>query len=58
MLAVGTTRFNFAVALAMAALNFTDPDARTMILVMAPAGLLLQMFVAGEPWKRAEAPLG
>ncbi len=56
VLAVGTAQRNLSAALAIAALNFTDPDVMVMILVVALVGLVLLMFVGGEIGKRAEAP--
>ncbi len=56
VLAVGTAQRNLSAALAIAALNFTDPDVMAMILVVGLIGLVLLMFVGGELGKRAEAP--
>lgn len=53
VLAVGTAQRNLAAALAIAALNFTDPDVMVMILVVALVGLALLMFAAGEMSMRA-----
>ncbi len=56
VLAVGTAQRNLSAALAIAALNFTDPDVMVMILVVGLVGLVILMFVGGEMGKRAEAP--
>jgi predicted Na+-dependent transporter len=55
VLAVGTAQRNLSAALAIAAINFTDPDVMVMILVVALIGLVLLMSVGGELGKRAEA---
>jgi predicted Na+-dependent transporter len=55
VLGVGTAQRNLSAALAIAALNFTDPDVMVMILVVAMVGLTLLMFIGGEMGKRAEA---
>ncbi|MCK9278270.1 MAG: hypothetical protein M0P22_09305, partial [Methanoculleus sp.] len=44
---------NLSAALAIAALNFTDPDVMIMILVVAMVGLTLLMFIGEEMGKRA-----
>jgi BASS family bile acid:Na+ symporter len=56
VLSVGTAQRNLSAALAIAVLNFTDPDVMVMILVVGLVGLVLLMFVGGELGKRAEAP--
>lgn len=56
VLAVGTAQRNLSAALAVATLNFTDPDVMVMILVVGLVGLVLLMFAGGELGKRAEAP--
>ena len=54
VLALGTAQRNLSAALAIATLNFTDPDVMVMIMVVALAGLILLMFIGGEMGKRAE----
>lgn len=54
VLALGTVQRNLSAALAISALNFTDPDVMVMIMVVALAGLILLMFIGGELGKRAE----
>ncbi|AAM06010.1 TPA: bile acid:sodium symporter family protein [Methanosarcina acetivorans] len=54
VLALGTAQRNLSAALAISALNFTDPDVMVMIMVVALAGLILLMFIGGELGKRAE----
>ncbi len=54
VLALGTAQRNLSAALAIATLNFTDPDTMVMIMVVALAGLILLMFIGGEMGKRAE----
>jgi len=56
VLALGTAQRNLSAALAIATLNFTDPDVMVMIMVVALAGLILLMFIGGEIGKRAEMP--
>ncbi|MFY1111204.1 MAG: bile acid:sodium symporter family protein [Methanosarcinaceae archaeon] len=58
VLGLGTAQRNLSAALAIAALNFTDPDVMVMILVVSLAGLILLMFIGGELGKRAEAAAG
>ena len=58
VLGVGTAQRNLSAALAIAALNFTDPDVMIMILVVAMVGLTLLMFIGEEMGKRAEAASG
>ena len=53
VLGVGTAQRNLSAALAIAALNFTDPDVMIMILVVAMVGLTLLMFIGEEMGKRA-----
>jgi len=54
VLGVGTAQRNLSAALAIAALNFTDPDVMIMILVVAMVGLTLLIFIGEEMGKRAE----
>lgn len=54
VLAVGTAQRNLSAALAISALNFSDPDVMVMILVVGLVGLILLMVVGGELGKRAE----
>jgi BASS family bile acid:Na+ symporter len=54
VLAVGTAQRNLSAALAISALNFSDPDVMVMILVVGLVGLVLLMVVGGELGKRAE----
>ncbi len=56
VLGVGTAQRNLSAALAIAALNFTDPDVMIMILVVAMVGLTLLMFIGEEMGKRAALP--
>jgi len=56
VLALGTAQRNLSAALAIATLNFTDPDVMVMIMVVALAGLILLMFIGGEMGKRVEMP--
>jgi len=56
VLALGTAQRNLSAALAIATLNFTDPDVMVMIMVVALAGLILLMFIGGEMGKRIEMP--
>ncbi len=58
VLGAGTAQRNISAALAITALNFTDPDVMVMILVVGVVGLVLLMVVGGELGKRAEAPRG
>ncbi len=58
VLAVGTAQRNLSAAIAISALNFTDPDVLTMVLAVALAGLVLLMILGGELGKRAVAPTG
>ncbi|MCK9307049.1 MAG: transporter [Methanomicrobiales archaeon HGW-Methanomicrobiales-2] len=58
VLAVGTAQRNLSAALAIAALNFTDPDVMIMILVVAMVGLTLLMFIGEEMGRRAETTSG
>ncbi|WP_269849920.1 hypothetical protein [Methanosarcina horonobensis] len=58
VLALGTAQRNLSAALAIATLNFTDPDVMVMILVVALAGLILLMFIGGEMGKKAKMPGG
>ncbi|WP_440955277.1 bile acid:sodium symporter family protein [Methanosarcina sp. Mfa9] len=58
VLGLGTAQRNLSAALAIAALNFTDPDVMVMILVVSLAGLILLMFIGGELGKRAEVEAG
>ncbi|MDN7026025.1 bile acid:sodium symporter family protein [Methanoculleus sp. FWC-SCC1] len=58
VLGVGTAQRNISAALAIAALNFTDPDVMVMILVVGLAGLVLLMLLGGERGRRAEAASG
>ncbi|WP_440948063.1 bile acid:sodium symporter family protein [Methanosarcina sp. T3] len=57
VLALGTAQRNLSAALAISALNFTDPDVMVMIMVVALAGFILLMFIGGELGKRAEASI-
>lgn len=54
VLALGTAQRNLSAALAISALNFTDPEVMVMILVVALIGLILLMPIGGELGKRAE----
>ena len=54
VLALGTAQRNLSAALAISALNFTDPEVMVMILVVALIGLILLMLIGGELGKRAE----
>ncbi|AKB32875.1 transmembrane transport protein [Methanosarcina siciliae HI350] len=54
VLALGTAQRNLSAALAISALNFTDPEVMVMIMVVALAGLILLMFIGEELGKRAE----
>ncbi|MDK2890321.1 MAG: bile acid:Na+ symporter, family [Methanoculleus sp.] len=54
VLAVGTAQRNLSAALAVATLNFTDPDVMVIILVVGLAGLVLLIFAGGELGKRAK----
>ena len=56
VLALGTAQRNLSAALAISALNFTDPDVMVMIMVVGMIGLILLMFIGGELGKRAEKP--
>ena len=56
VLALGTAQRNLSAALAISALNFTDPEVMVMILVVALIGLILLMLIGGELGKRAEKP--
>jgi len=58
VLGLGTAQRNLSAALAIAALNFTDPDVMVMIMVISLAGLILLMFIGGELGKRAEVEAG
>jgi predicted Na+-dependent transporter len=53
VLGLGTAQRNLSAALAIAALNFTDPDVMVMIMVVSLAGLILLMFIGGELGKQA-----
>jgi len=53
VLALGTAQRNLSAALAISALNFTNPDVMVMIMVVGIAGLILLMFIGGELGKRA-----
>jgi predicted Na+-dependent transporter len=53
VLALGTAQRNLSAALAISALNFTDPEVMVMILVVALAGLIMLTFIGGELGKRA-----
>lgn len=54
VLALGTAQRNLSAALAISALNFTDPEVMVMILVVALIGLILLIPIGGELGKRAE----
>ncbi|HII02619.1 TPA: bile acid:sodium symporter family protein [Methanosarcinaceae archaeon] len=54
VLGLGTAQRNLSAALAIATLNFTDPDVMVMIMVVSLAGLILLMFIGGELGKHAE----
>ncbi|WP_292463260.1 bile acid:sodium symporter family protein [Methanolobus sp.] len=54
VLAVGTAQRNLSAALAISALNFSDPEVMVMILVVGLVCLVLLMIVGGELGKRAE----
>lgn len=58
VLGVGTAQRNISAALAIAALNFTDPDVMVMILVVALVGLTLLMITGVEMGRRTEAASG
>jgi BASS family bile acid:Na+ symporter len=58
VLGVGTAQRNISAALAIAALNFTDPDVMVMILVVALVGLVLLMIAGVEMGRRTEAASG
>lgn len=58
VLGLGTAQRNLSAALAIAALNFTEPDVMVMIMVVSLAGLILLMFIGGELGKRAEVEAG
>lgn len=57
VLTVGTAQRNLSAALAIAAINFTDPDVMVMIPVVALAGLVL-MIIGGELGRRAGSTVG
>jgi predicted Na+-dependent transporter len=48
VLGVGTAQRNLSAAVAVAGLNFTDPDILIMVLVVALVGLVLLMIIGGE----------
>ena len=52
VLGVGTAQRNLAAAVAVAGLNFTDPDILIMVLVIALVGLVLLMVIGGELGRR------
>jgi ACR3 family arsenite transporter len=54
VLGLGTAQRNLSAALAIAALNFTDPDVMVMIMVVSLVGFIVLMFIGGELGKRAE----
>ncbi|MDV2482778.1 bile acid:sodium symporter family protein [Methanoculleus sp. Wushi-C6] len=58
VLGVGTAQRNISAALAIAALNFTDPDVMVMILVVALVGLILLMITGVEMGRHAGSTTG
>jgi predicted Na+-dependent transporter len=52
VVAFGTAQRNISTALAIATLNFTNPDVMIMIIVMEIVSFTLLMFIAGELGKR------
>lgn len=54
VVALGTAQRDLSTALAIAALNFTNPDVMIMIIVMAMVSLTLLMVMGGELGKRAK----
>ncbi|RPJ49536.1 MAG: hypothetical protein EHJ95_08615 [Methanobacteriota archaeon] len=55
VLAVGAAQRLLSAALAVATINFTNPDVKVMILVVSLVALVIRMFAGGELVKRAEA---
>jgi predicted Na+-dependent transporter len=54
VLGLGTSQRNLSAAVAVAGLNFTDPDVMVMVLVVGLVGLVLLMVIGGELGKRQE----
>jgi len=54
VLGVGTAQRNLSAAVAVAGLNFTDPDVMVMVLVVGLVGLVLLMIIGGELGRRQE----
>ncbi|MGB9928500.1 MAG: bile acid:sodium symporter family protein [Methanosarcina sp.] len=54
VVAFGTAQRNISTALAIATLNFTNPDVMIMIIVMEIVSFTLLMFIAGELGRRAK----
>jgi predicted Na+-dependent transporter len=52
VVAFGTAQRNISTALAIASLNFTNPDVMIMIIVMEIVSFSLLMFIAGEMGRR------
>jgi BASS family bile acid:Na+ symporter len=53
VVALGTAQRDLSTALAVATLNFVDPDVMIMIIVMAMVSLILLLFMGGELGRRA-----
>jgi len=58
VLALGTAQRNLSAALAIAALNFPDPDVMVMIMVVSLVGFIVLIVIGGEMGKRAEGEAG
>jgi predicted Na+-dependent transporter len=56
VMGLGTAQRNLGAAVAVAGLNFTDPDVLVMVLVLALLGLVVLMVIGGELGRRAKAP--
>ena len=54
VLGLGTSQRNLSAAVAVAGLNFTDPDVMVMVLVVGLVGLVLLMIIGGELGRRQE----
>ncbi len=57
VLGLGTAQRNLSAALAIAALNFTDPDVMVMIMVVSLVGFIVLIFIGGELGKRAKVEI-
>lgn len=56
VMGLGTAQRNLGAAVAVAGLNFTDPDVLVMVLVVGLSGLVLLMVIGGELGRRGASP--